>query len=567
MLKIVLSLLLFTNFIFSQKQLIIDDITGKDLQVKYLKLNKEQNVKIRVISPEFYENTNSPAYAWIIDSKTRELVWELEEAEYSSYSSKLNEYEDDVSLLKGTYEVHFSTYMNRNFNGRVEINGLKEFIEMFTKGVNGNNIRSRDLAEMILDLEYSDGEELSKDKAKEDQFDRNLSAIYSFTRATDDEYEKYAFEVDDDVKVQIYAIGEITRDGEHDFAMIKNIETGNIVWKMDYYNTKYAGGGKKNRVYNDIITLEEGKYLLYYISDDSHSYQNWNQGSTYDPDYYGITLFVDKDDTDEFSKLDIDEYMNKNRFLAMTKLRNDEYLKQPFKLKSDMKIRIYAIGEGDREMVDYSWISDLRTGRKVWEFKYKKSIHAGGAEKNRLIDEVIELKAGEYVAYAKTDDSHAYRDWNSSKPNDRENWGLSLFGVGDSFDSDDIELFKLSDKRNIIAEIVRVQDDEKIRKSFILEEKTVVHIYAQGEGAYRDMVDFAWIVDKKNDYTVWKMRYRDTVHGGGAGKNRLFEGTVELDAGEYYVYYRTDDSHSYEDWNADEPLDEENWGIILFTLK
>ena len=131
---------------------------------------------------------------------------------------------------------------------------------------------------------------------------------------------------------------------------------------------------------------------------------------------------------------------------------------------------------------------------------------------------------------------------------------------------EDVELFKMRDKRNIIAEIIRVQDDEKIRKNFKLDRKTSVHIYAQGEGGSRDMVDFAWIVDE-DGHTVWKMRYRDTVHGGGAGKNRLLETTIELDAGEYYVYYRTDDSHSYEDWNSDEPLDEENWGIILYTLK
>jgi hypothetical protein len=559
MLKYVLVIFILSN-VFSQKNLLIDDITGKDLQIKFLKLDKDQRIKIKVISPEFYENTNSPAYAWIIDSKTREVVWELEESEYSTFSRNLNEYDDETSLSKGVYEVHFATYMNRNFNGRVEINGLKEFIEMFTKGINGNRIKSRDLQDMLLDIEYTSGEEISKSALKKEQFDSNLEAIYSFTRATDDEYEKYAFEVDDDVKVQI------TRDGEHDFAMIKNIENGDIVWKMDYYNTKYAGGGIKNRVYNDIITLDEGKYILYYISDDSHSYQEWNQGSTYDPDYYGITVFADKDDTDEFSEIDIDEYMNKNRFLSMVKLRNDEYIKQPFKLNKDMKVRIYAIGEGDRDMVDYSWITNLRTGRKVWEFKYNRSMHAGGAEKNRLIDDIIELEAGEYVAYAKTDDSHAYRDWNSSKPNDRENWGLSLFAVDDSYDEEDVELFKMRDKRNIIAEIIRVQDDEKIRKSFKLNRKTSVHIYAQGEGGSRDMVDFAWIVDE-DGHTVWKMRYRDTVHGGGAGKNRLLETTIELDAGEYYVYYRTDDSHSYEDWNSDEPLDEENWGIILYTLK
>jgi hypothetical protein len=59
------------------------------------------------------------------------------------------------------------------------------------------------------------------------------------------------------------------------------------------------------------------------------------------------------------------------------------------------------------------------------------------------------------------------------------------------------------------------------------------------------------------------MTYRKTQHAGGARKNRLFSGTIVLEKGEYDVHYVTDDSHSYMDWNATPPDDQESYGITL----
>ena len=52
-----------------------------------------------------------------------------------------------------------------------------------------------------------------------------------------------------------------------------------------------------------------------------------------------------------------------------------------------------------------------------------------------------------------------------------------------------------------------------------------------------------------------------TDGAGGASKNRLYQGTLELDAGSYVLHYRTDDSHAYRDWNATPPDDPEAWGV------
>jgi hypothetical protein len=57
-----------------------------------------------------------------------------------------------------------------------------------------------------------------------------------------------------------------------------------------------------------------------------------------------------------------------------------------------------------------------------------------------------------------------------------------------------------------------------------------------------------------------------TTPAGGDKKNRLVNTTIHLGKGEYELHYRTDDSHSFNDWNADPPEDREHWGITLYKV-
>jgi hypothetical protein len=77
------------------------------------------------------------------------------------------------------------------------------------------------------------------------------------------------------------------------------------------------------------------------------------------------------------------------------------------------------------------------------------------------------------------------------------------------------------------------------------------------------MADYGWIEEAKTGRRVWEMTYRSTEHAGGASKNRRFDGTIRLSAGEYVLRYETDGSHAFGDWNADPPDDPEMWGVTV----
>jgi hypothetical protein len=58
------------------------------------------------------------------------------------------------------------------------------------------------------------------------------------------------------------------------------------------------------------------------------------------------------------------------------------------------------------------------------------------------------------------------------------------------------------------------------------------------------------------------MDLQETVHAGGADKNRMIDTLISLPAGEYQLKYKSDDSHSYNRWNA-KPPEIAFYGIIL----
>jgi hypothetical protein len=250
----------------------------------------------------------------------------------------------------------------------------------------------------------------------------------------------------------------------------------------------------------------------------------------------------------------------------MTNVGESKNLKKGFSLKKQIRVRLYAIGEGwEGEMFDYAYIVDANTRERIWEMNYKNTEHAGGALKNRMIKDKITLNEGNYIVYYQSDLGHSYGNWNANPPYDPEFWGFTMNGEGDNFDKNLIYKYEES-KGEVIVSLNRLGDYEEVFEGFTLDKPMNVRIYAIGEGRNGEMFDFGWIENARSGQRVWEMKYRETQHAGGAEKNRRFDDVIHLDKGSYLAFFRTDDSHSYSDWNATAPLDPEGWGMTLYTV-
>ncbi|HEY4613390.1 MAG TPA: hypothetical protein VII11_10430, partial [Bacteroidota bacterium] len=398
----------------------------------------------------------------------------------------------------------------------------------------------------------------------------NQRAVFTAYNLGDREFLKKALTVSKDMSVRITAIGEGRRqEGMFDYGWIVRSDTRERVWEMDWRNTDDAGGAVKNRKFDGDVKLTKGTYEVFFVTDDSHSSEDWNGKPPFDLYRYGIAIAVnDASDKSAFTVSE-PEPMEKNVIVSLTRVRDNDFVSAGFSLKQETTVRVYAIGEqADRDdPADYGWISNAKTRERVWTMERRRLDHAGGASKNRMVDELITLPKGDYIVNYQTDGSHAYNHWNSDAPYDEEHWGITVMGSGERFDPKAIGTFTEEDEQDVLCQLIKVRDDEHRSKSFTITQTTQVRVYAIGEGQDRDMFDYGWIEDARTGRTVWEMTYRSTEHAGGARKNRMVSTVITLQPGEYELHYESDGSHSFNDWNADAPEDRMHWGITVYKEK
>ncbi len=169
------------------------------------------------------------------------------------------------------------------------------------------------------------------------------------------------------------------------------------------------------------------------------------------------------------------------------------------------------------------------------------------------------------MAYFVSDDSHSYGNWNASAPLDKDMWGITIFGVGKSFNASSVAVFDTPPSdANTLVNLTRMGDNKDATQSFKLDSPRKVHIFALGEGKDGEMFDYGWIEKAKGGHDiVWEMTYRMTRHAGGAMKNRKVDTEIYLEAGEYIAHFVTDSSHSFPDFNEAPPDSPQKWGITI----
>jgi len=383
-----------------------------------------------------------------------------------------------------------------------------------------------------------------------------------------------------DLPVRIKATGVEYRDEAVAYAWILAKGSRAPVWNMAESNTE-RGLKSFDRTFDKEVRLPKGEYELYFavapynvwkygkgsstgfwegLFGGGDSWSRWERESS----QMGVELWLDETNQGDLESVPIAQA--DNAVVKLAPLGDDESEQEHISLSKDTRLRIYAIGEGvGEEMADYGWIVRDGTNDEVWTMEYDDTEWAGGAEKNRMIDKTITLPAGEYTVSFTTDDSHSYREWNALPPYDPQHWGLTLWPADPGAEKPAIRMpKKVEQETDVIVKMTRIGDDRLERQGFTLMRPAKVRIYCLGEmGHDKYFADYGWILDAKTRETVWEMTRTNTKHAGGANKNRMFNGVVTLEPGSYEVYYMTDDSHAYRDWNAGPPRDPESWGITV----
>lgn len=545
-------------------QITLSDVPPGKVAIAGFTLDQPGKIKISGTAGVFMKDWQTVAfYGWILNSETREVVWRMGD-KLRRKKLDLGELEvnDEVALSKGSYEFYFTAAYAPRYDDDDNI-WSSSFKNGFSYVFDRGERFDRDIQEH-MSLTVS-GQNITATNFRDIIRKKTADAVITIQRPDHNTSTKQGFSLSAETTLRIYAIGEAQKEDIFDFAWIYDVDKRKRVWEMNYATSEFAGGADKNILINTKIKLPAGNYLVSYVTDDSHGYNNWNMMPPDDPQFTGITLWAEAQDKKNVIPFKAAEQIKP--VIDITKVGDDDFYTRGLSVKADVDLRVLCIGEmsSPNDMADGGWIINASTREVVWDFNRQRVEYAGGAKKNKLFDGTIRLEKGEYIIYYASDDSHSYGHWNSGPPYEQEYWGITLWATKKD-DLSKVASFNPGDYKNAstVAEIIHVRDNEDRAQSFTLNQDTRLRIIALGEGSDGDMDDFGWIENVSTGRIVWDMTYRSTTHGGGASKNRLFNDIVILPKGEYKVYYQTDGSHSYRDWNASPPSDQEKYGISIY---
>ena len=394
-----------------------------------------------------------------------------------------------------------------------------------------------------------------------------------FSKLDARELRQQIFQVSEGVTVVIDATGSIDerRSGEMGLAAypwITHDGTGSVIWEMDGSNTILEGS--LAHVKGDELVLEAGTYTLNFVSYGQLLSRSrapfWKDNRKW---HVMIQSPENEDALRPISgvlKTDLGDQV-----WAATALGRNEKREYFFEVLRPAELDIHAIGQLSNDdgirPVDYSSIEDAVTGQVVWYFSRDNTTWAGGAQENRMFEGNVAVQPGIYRTVAVTDSRHNYGSWEANPPYNPDGWGVHL----SSSTRDRITTFDPWMQDEPVIAFIQVGDDARLEKTFIVHRTTPVVLYAMGEiTGPNNGYDLAWLDQLEGDggaHTLWEMTYENSVPAGGAQKNRKTVKFLNLEPGSYVLHYKSDESHSYENWNAHEPERPERWGVALFRLR
>lgn len=552
----------------------IDDLdAGEDLRVEHFRVDRPVTLRLQCVGAGDGDAEEMYAYGWILDARTRDVVWSLDPRSGKRDKEQRITFDGDIALQPGIYAACYAAYGDWRMRWRIIKIMDKEIMRIEMPRKLSKKLE-RDAQSWKLLLETRTDRDLASVRpAPPPEPGSDPRLVVQMIGLRDNAFEKRGFTLPERSRLTVYGIGEWDQGNEAmaDGCWILEAESRKRVWALGPDNFRHAGGAAKNKVARETITLPAGNYVAYACTDDSHGKDAWNAPPPYDPESWGITLWAESDDLARRVR-PFDDDAEHPALLSIARQGSDAYASQGFTLAHPARLRVYSLGEctSASGCVDRGWIENYHTRDRVWEFEPEKTLPAGGATKNRYMDETIALAAGDYVAYYVTDDSHAFEDWNQTPPHDPEHWGVTLYGV-DRLSASEFKLFdperRAEADKPYLVRLVRIGDNEKRSERFRVDKPTRVHILAVGEGVEPDMVDYGWIENRTTGDVVWELTWRNSRWAGGAKKNRIFDGEMLLDRGEYEAYYETDGSHAWKAWNQAPPDDPGLWGLTITIVK
>ncbi len=500
------------------------------------------------------------AYPWIVRKGDRMPIWRMDPAQGEVVKGTLLRVDDTVRLDEGEYDLYYASYGTERYSRRGG-----PFLRL-----GGHWTADSKNWQVALSVPPDAGlREISSDEVV--QASTVGEVVWSSGPMEGRRMAEQLVSVSAPTPVSIYSIGEFC-DGEAcDWGWIEDLETGERVWQMSEDNTVFAGGSRSNRLFDGIVTLPPGNYKVAYRTDAGHAYNEWFGNPPFDPSGWGVRVATTRESDSENVQV-FDLWKQREAVVRMSSVRDDEERSSTFRVLRETPVVVYSMGEfSSGSAYDYGWIDDDR-GNTIWQMSWDASKPAGGARKNRVEVAYLVLKPGRYVANYRSDGSHSFEDWNSSRPKYPERWGLTVFLLDDADATNVVvegarpiaesSVPALIDDSRILVDLTPAGNDVALTHSFSLDDEVEVVIHALGEITMADRYDYATLIAADGN-VVWTMTRDNTVAMGEGERLRRFDGRFTLGPGSYTAQYRTDDSYAFGDFEGGGPARPHDYGVRI----
>jgi len=211
-------------------------------------------------------------YGWIEDAGTLDEIWTMkyDEGIYASGESRNRLVTDRLELDAGSYYLCYAS----------------DYAHAYPDWSNDPPYDPKAWGIQLRGL----GEDFDPRAVEHFEEGEGGTALIRLAPMGDSMRRRSRFEIAERTRVRIIALGEGNRGRMYDYGWLEEEETGEVIWEMTYSDTRHAGGGKKNRRADEILTLDPGRYVLHYRTDGSHAFEDWNTAPPDDPHLWGVTL-------------------------------------------------------------------------------------------------------------------------------------------------------------------------------------------------------------------------------------------------------------------------------------
>ncbi len=236
-------------------------------------------------------------WGWLRNNDSQEIVWEM------TYPRSRQSGDDESNraelaffrLEPGTYTLGYETDDSHSYDSW--LHGRPEHPERWgvtlfpvAKQIDSSAVEVLDIETTALGDKHSHPEPPQPPEHPVHSPPLPGTMMVTLSGVGNEERAKATFTLQEESKLHVRAIGEITISGRYDYGWIEKADSGEIVWEMTFQNTQPAGGADRNRRYDGVVALGPGEYIVHYRTDFSHAYGDFGEEAPADPQGWGVRI-------------------------------------------------------------------------------------------------------------------------------------------------------------------------------------------------------------------------------------------------------------------------------------